>query len=247
MFSFFQKKYFLTDYLHGLIDIHCHLLPGIDDGSKDDEMSLEMISEYQSIGYKGAIATPHVMEGLYGNNSTKIQEYTNRIKQTIKSANIEGFSIEGAAEYMLDKEFDSLIATKDLLPLFSNYVLVEMSYLQKSVFVDSQLFNLQHNGFLPILAHPERYLYLNSKEEVLEFKNRGSLLQLNLLSLSSHYGARVNGKALELLNADQYDFIGTDAHSPRHLRALKNITLPKKHVGNLENLIERMKEKLDIF
>lgn len=245
MFNFFHKKYFLSDYLEGLIDIHCHLIPEIDDGSKSDEMSLEMISEYQSLGYKGAIATPHVMEGLYGNNTEKILEFTKRLEQTIAAASIENFSIKGAAEYMLDKEFDLLIENKDFLPLFENNVLVEMSYLQKAVFVESQLFNLQQQGFTPILAHPERYLYLQSIEEVIEFKNRGALLQLNLLSLSSHYGARVNSKALALLSANHYEFIGTDAHSPRHLRALKEITLPKKYLVHLENLIDQMKEKLD--
>lgn len=244
MFSIFSKKHFVADFLNGLTDIHCHLLPELDDGSKSIEMSLEMIAEYRSMGYKGAIGTPHVMEGFYENNSVKIKDKLNLLQEEVAMAGIQDFDIRAAAEYMLDKDFDKLTETKDLLPVYKDRVLVEMSYLQQAIFVESQLFAIQQQGFTPILAHPERYLYLQSRQDILKLKERGCFLQLNLLSLSNHYGSQVHQKAMELLINGHYDYVGTDAHSPRHLRALKQIVLPKKYITIFEGLIGRVKENV---
>ena len=241
MFEFFRKKYFVADFLGGLTDFHCHLLPGLDDGSKDIEMSLDMIAEYKSIGYTGAVATPHVMEGFYHNDSETILKSLASLKKVCLVENID-FNLSAAAEYMLDKEFDQLCEAKDLLKVFENKVLVEMSYLQKAIFVESQIFDIQQKGFTPILAHPERYLYLTNRTDVLKFKEKGCLLQLNLLSLSNHYGSQVQNKAFELLSHGHYDLVGTDAHNPRHLRTLKHITLTKKYVPFFEALIQKVKE-----
>lgn len=244
MFSIFRKKYFLADYLSGLIDMHCHLLPGIDDGSVNDEMSLEMIRLYKDLGYIGAIATPHIMDGMYDNNSEKIISSLNSLKLTKTENGHEDFLLRAAAEYMLDQGFDTLMKTNDFLIIHDRKVLVEMSYFQRNMYVETQIFNLQQQGFEPILAHPERYFYLTKPEHILEFQQKGCDLQLNILSLSGHYGPAIYKQALYLLIHDHYDFLGTDAHKPEHLKKIKGITISKKMIPFIESLVARTKESL---
>lgn len=241
MFSIFHKKHFIVDFLEGLTDMHCHILPGIDDGAKNEGMALEMLSLYTELGYKGLIATPHIMEGYYNNTSAGIQKSLSEFKIQMSENGYENFPIAAASEYMLDERFDRLSEQKDLLPINGNKVLVEMSYLQKPNFVDTQIFELQQQGFTPILAHPERYPYLTNMDHVLKFKDRGCLLQLNLLALGNHYGGQAGRQAITLLSNAKYDFVGTDAHHPEHLRSLKQITIPKKLVPYFETLVENTK------
>lgn len=244
MFSFFSKKYFIADYLEGLVDMHCHVLPGIDDGAKDDSVSVDMLNHYKDLGYSGLIATPHIMDGYYNNSSTTVTETLKHFRDLVVEEGFEGFKVSAAAEYMLDEGFDKLSKVKDLLPIHGRKVLVEMSYLQKPIYVDSQIFDLQQQGFEPILAHPERYPYLADMSQVLNFKEKGCYLQLNMLALSKHYGSRATKQAFDLLSHGKYDFIGTDAHHPGHLRAIKQITIAKKLLPSFEALIGNTKERL---
>lgn len=241
MLSFFHKKYFIVDYLEGLTDMHCHILPGIDDGAKNEAIALEMLGLYTDLGYKGVIATPHIMEGYYNNTAAGIKETLKDLKSVMSENGYGDFHITAASEYMLDEGFDKLSEQKDLLTIKGNKVLVEMSYLQKSVFVDTQIFDLQQQGFEPILAHPERYPYLANMEQILKFKEHGCLLQLNLLALNNHYGAQAGKQALTLLSNGKYDFLGTDAHHPEHLKSIKKIAISKKLVPNFEALVEKTK------
>lgn len=244
MFSFFSKKYFIVDYLEGLTDMHCHILPGIDDGAKDEAMSLEMLNAYKELGYTGVIATPHIMEGYYGNTSTSITESLENFKRLMVKEGFGEFHISAASEYMLDEGFDKLSEKKDLLPIKGKKVLVEMSYLQKPIFVDQQIFDLQQQGFEPILAHPERYPYLTDMAKVLRFKDHGCYLQLNLLSLGNYYGPQAAKQAFNLLLNAKYDFMGTDAHTPGHLEALKRITISKKLLPHFQMLVGNTKQGL---
>lgn len=244
MFSFFSKKKFLVDYLGGLTDMHCHILPGIDDGAKDNTASLTMLKEYESLGYKAIIATPHIMETYYNNTSSKIKENLKDFNLVKDKEGFGSISIEAASEYMLDTQFEKLTETKDLLSIVNNKVLVEMSYFQKPINVDTMLFNLQLKGFKSILAHPERYQYLKGVEEILYFKTKGSQLQLNLLSLGGHYGKESQKTALALLEKDQYDYVGTDAHHPGHFTVLKKITVNQKLERNIKNVMAKTKENL---
>lgn len=244
MFSFFKKKHFIADYLEGLTDMHCHLLPGIDDGSENDEMSLEMIKQYQNLGYVGAIATPHVMDGFYNNTSVSIAETLKNFKKVLSEKGVTNFKVNAAAEYMLDKGFDELVVQKDFLQIHKDITLVEMSYFQMTNHVDYQIFNLQQLNLRPILAHPERYTYIEKPEGILEFKKKGCFLQLNLLSLSGHYGPNALKQANYLLSNGHYDFVGTDAHHPRHLRKIKEMTITSKLVPSFEQLINKTKENL---
>ena len=245
MFSIFNKKVYITDYLVGLTDMHCHVLPGIDDGAKDNAMSLEMLKQYRSLGYKGTIATPHIMEDYYDNTTSKVQNTLSAFEIYKNENGFSDFKISAASEYMLDQQFERLTAEEDLLPIFGDNILVEMSYFQKPIHVDVMLFDLQVKGFKPILAHPERYQYLKGIDEILEFKKKGSDLQLNLLSLGGHYGTEAQKTAFNLLENNHYNYLGTDAHKPEHFQVLKNISIAKKMILNFEKLIASTKDNIN--
>lgn len=241
---FFNKKSFIVDYLVGLTDMHCHILPGIDDGAKNSDMSLEMLRQYTKLGYTGLIATPHIMKGFYDNTAEGVTGSFNQFQAFIKKNGYEDFSVSVGAEYMMDDGFDALVTKKEILPIVDNKVLVEMSYLQRSIKPFNQLFHLQQQGFEPILAHPERYSYLTTIPQILEYKKNGSSLQLNLLSLAGHYGSQSMRQAVALLENNHYDYLGTDAHHPGHFSVLKRLEVSKKLLPFFEALIDRTKENL---
>lgn len=244
MFSIFKKKYFLVDYLEDLTDMHCHILPDIDDGAKNSDISLEMIREYTDMGYVGAIATPHIIDGIYQNDSKKIKSRLNSLIKTKDKTEFHSFKLSAAAEYMLDNGFSTLMENNDLLTITKSKVLVEMSYFQQNIYVADQLFQLSQLGYEPILAHPERYVYLKTMDDILKFRKKGAYLQLNILSLSGHYGKTAHKQAINLLKNQHYDFVGTDAHHPRHLRKIKEIVLPKYMIPFLKSVVVKTKENL---
>ncbi|WP_298953062.1 CpsB/CapC family capsule biosynthesis tyrosine phosphatase [uncultured Nonlabens sp.] len=238
---FFNKSVFLVDFLEDLVDIHNHILPGIDDGSKDLETTLEMIGGFKELGFKGCIATPHTMEDYYGNDSNGIIEKFNQIKLELEASNHRDFIISAASEYMMDGEFDNLIDTNNYLCLHNNYILTELSYFQKPNNLEELVFKMCQKGLKPILAHPERYRYITSIGAYKDLKSRGFELQLNLLSLTEHYGEDSFQKAKSLLDKGMYEFIGTDAHKPSHLEKIKSIKIKKNQVDSIKKLVENHK------
>jgi len=243
MFSIFSKQLYLADFLEGAIDMHSHLLPGIDDGAKTLEVSKSMVTLYKNMGYMGIIATPHIMEDYYCNTAATITDALRDFKN--QSAHTFQVPYRAAAEYMLDTGFNTLLEKKELLTLSENKVLVEMSYFQKYMHTEQQIFAMQNQGYSPILAHPERYSYVQLKDSK-EFKRRGCSLQLNLLSLSNHYGNEVQKKAYELLTENMIDFVATDAHKPLHLEKIRQIKIPKKMEQNLKRITANTREAFGI-
>ncbi len=239
MFTFFAKHVFLSDLLEDAIDIHCHILPGIDDGASNLDISREMLTAYQNLGFQGIIATPHIMEDYYHNTAKSILETLEVFKRDI-TTNLK-LPYKAAAEYMLEGNFSSLLQKNELLTLGDDKVLVEFSYFQRSNSSEQQIFDIQANGYRPVLAHPERYSYL-TVDEILDLKKRGCLLQLNLLSLSQHYGKDVQKKALALLTEGGIDFTATDAHKPYHLEKIRDIKITKKLEAGLINCIVNTRE-----
>jgi protein-tyrosine phosphatase len=240
MLSIFNKQSFIVDYFDNAVDIHNHLLPGIDDGSPSVAVSQKMIDLYQEIGFSQVIATPHVMEDYYHNNPNKIRQAFDKLKsETDRNSPIP---FRAAAEYMLDSQFDTLLENDELLPLHEDLVLVEMSFFQKPKTLDEKLFQMRQKDLLPVMAHPERYSYINGKNSFESLKDRGCYFQLNLLSLSGHYGKDAYKKAELLLLEDMIDFVATDAHKPEHLEKIKHIKVAKKLIAPLQKAIEVTKE-----
>ncbi len=206
-------------------DMHSHLLPGIDDGSPDLDVSIELIKGMMDLGYTKLITTPHIMWDMYKNSKALILEKLELLRERVKK---EGLAVEidAAAEYFLDDHVAGLVKNNELLTFGGNMVLVEFSMAHPSMSLKDILFDMQMQGYQPVIAHPERYIYLeHNKEFYEELKTIGCLFQLNILSLGNNYGKSVHELASYLIKKGYYDLAGTDLHSMRHLDALKNSSL----------------------
>ncbi|WP_037321050.1 tyrosine-protein phosphatase [Salegentibacter sp. Hel_I_6] len=239
MLSIFQKKFFLADLLEGFTDFHNHLLPGIDDGAKSTEDSVEMIRKFNEFGVTNFIASPHVMGEFYPNTPETIIPALESVKKVLPDGN----TIKAAGEYMMDQFLIDQLEKENVLNVVDNYVLVEMSYFQAPINLAEILFKIQNRNLKPILAHPERYAFyhgsnLNKYEDL---KARGCSFQLNMLSLTPHYGSGMQKKAYELLENGMIDFISSDAHRLEHLEKIGNIKLKKKQLQLIEPVIKKSK------
>jgi len=234
MFSFFQRKKIISDMEWLGIDIHSHILPGIDDGAKNIDLSLSYIRQLQELGYSQLYGTPHVYSDLYPNTPDTIFTALGEVVPAVKQAGLT-VKVNAAAEYMADATF---AATEGLLTLPNNHILIEMSYLTETPNIEQIIFDLQLKGYTVILAHPERYtFYYGNLDRFKRFKEMGCLLQLNLLSIIGYYSKAVKATAEELVKAKLYDFAGTDLHHDRHLKKLTEAVqsgLLYKLVGHLE-------------
>ena len=239
MFEFFSKKKFLVDYLGNFVDIHNHILPGIDDGAENTDASVALIKEFGQIGVSNFIATPHIMHNFYDNTPESIAQSLQELKGVLLTEKIKDVSIEAAAEHMIDDNFEVLIRDGNIMPLRKEYLLVEMSFLQPSINFDTAIEKSMASGYFPILAHPERYAYFGTGiGKYRALREKGILLQLNLLSLGNYYGKEVNKMAFLLLQNRYVDFLASDAHHLHHLEQLKEIQLSAKHIDWLLPVIE---------
>lgn len=246
MLSILKPKKYLVDLFNNFTDIHNHILPGIDDGARDINDSLALVSQLNELGIKHFICTPHTMGDYYPNTPETINEAAVLLKKEL--AEISNPSkIHTSSEYMLDEQFHDHLESKALLPFNDNFLLVEISYLQPPINLEELLFSLTHAGYTPILAHPERYSYYHKKPDYYkELKRLGCVFQLNALSLSNYYGQSVKKTALYLLENNQYDFIGTDTHSKRHVKYLRQINFKKKYLNSIERLVYNTQEKFGL-
>ena len=228
MIHFFrQNRPYLKDLIpDNFVDIHSHLLPGIDDGATSIKDTAYLIKGLEKIGIKKFITTPHVMGEVWKNTSLEIKEKLSAATQELEFPNINK-RFKAAAEYMIDEEFRELFKKEPLLTLKENYVLVEMSYVSPSFQLYEILFELQSAGYQPVLAHPERYnFYHHSLDDYKKLKKAGCLFQLNMLSATGYYGEHVAKVSNSLVKEGLIDFIGSDLHHARHLEALhKKIVL----------------------
>jgi len=217
-------------------DIHSHLLPGIDDGSKSLEESAMLVEELMKMGYQKFITTPHIMSDCYRNTPEIIAERLATLKEflTKKELNIE---IEAAAEYYLDEGFVEKIKKKEKLLTFGkNYILFETGFNNKPLNFFEVIFDLQSNGYQPILAHPERYTYIQQNPKLLEtLMQKGVKLQVNLNSLANYYGKPAQKIAQKIIDKGMLSLVGSDCHGTRHIKALKQAR-QKKHFYRLAEL-----------
>ncbi len=204
-------------------DIHSHLLPGIDDGVKTVEESLEVIKHLISLGFKKLITTPHIMSDYYKNTPEIINSKLNEVKNTLKAANIK-IDIEAAAEYYLDENFyKKIINNEELLTFGDNYILFETSFTVEPLILKEVIFRLNSSGYKPVFAHPERYQYLQEKKKLLnELIDQGLLFQINALSLTGYYSKQVQKSAEDLINKNVVAFIGSDCHNMAQAEMLKS-------------------------
>ncbi|MFV8281321.1 tyrosine-protein phosphatase [Christiangramia marina] len=234
MLSIFSRSKYLVDLIEGMPDFHNHTLPGIDDGSDSIDTSRELFKGYSEIGIDHIVATPHIIGEFYPNTSKSIGEAFKKVKEA--KAGPKNFSF--AAEYMMDQHFLEILANDDVLTVTDNKVLVEMSYFQAPINLTQILFKLQNSSKAPILAHPERYTYMHSKDlsKYHDLKTRGCLMQVNMLSLSNHYGKSIQKMAYQLIEEGLIDYICSDVHKISHLEKIKEIKIPTKYVQNITTI-----------
>ncbi len=222
--------------LYDLTDWHSHLLPGVDDGVKSIDEAIAILSGMEKAGVRKVWITPHIMEDMP--NTTA--ELKSRFKELCSSygGNIR---LKLASENMIDGLFAERLASRDLLPIGENddMLLVETSYFNPPMNFDKTMEEIKIAGFTPLIAHPERYAYVDDLGEYQHWKEMGCALQLNLLSLGGHYGDKAKHKALELLKNGMYDYVGSDTHRAGHFESLKKICISEKLADNLARLLSR--------
>lgn len=227
MFGFLRNRTIgETGILHGMTDWHCHILPGVDDGFRSLEDSLEALSRYESLGVSEVWLTPHVMEDV----PSTTEALKNRFSE-LCDAYKGPLRLYLAAEYMMDNLFERRLRDRDLLPLGTGgkHLLVETSYYNPPAGLVEILKSIKTAGYFPVLAHPERYMYMDM-EDYSALMDSGVRLQLNLCSLVGMYGKEVQKKAFRLLRKGYFSIVGTDLH---RLSQLDFLTKTRRLPGNI--------------
>lgn len=219
----------MNNFSESFIDIHSHILPGIDDGAKTMGHSIELLTNMYKLGIRNFVCTPHVIEGVWENSTEKIISTFNELNSVVEQTpHLKEISLRVAAEYMIDENFQKLLENKDFLPVKDNKILVEMSYLAPPANLFETIAEIQVKGFKPILAHPERYKTFHQDLAVYErLKAAGCMFQINFISLSNYYGKDVHESAIWLLRNNMIDFIGSDLHHMRHMEIIESVVTRK--------------------
>lgn len=226
------------------VDMHSHLIPGIDDGSKSMDHTIGMLLRFSELGYKKVITTPHIMFDYYKNTPEIILKGLEEVRAEVKRLNIP-IEIEAAAEYFYDEHFVDLIEKEKLLTFGKNNVLFEFSFGTKPNNIDELIFNLKSKDYQPVLAHYERYLFFLDEgiAPARRLRENGVHIQMNLNSLTGHYGKDIKRQAELLVDSDLIDYLGTDCHRIEHLDILQS-NLSQKYFRKLNEMSFRNKELL---
>lgn len=228
MFFFKKSPPLLPSYTFLGVDMHSHLLPGIDDGAKDIDATLALVRRLMDMGFTALYTTPHVMADLYPNTREIILGKLEEVRVALREAGLD-IPIGAAAEYLMDEAFGDKVKSGELLTLPGNRVLVEMSFVSAPPNLDQYIFLLQTKGYKVVLAHPERYLFLRDQfHRYAELKSRGVEFQMNLLSLAGYYGLPTRDNALQLLKSGMIDYLATDMHHERHADNIAHLLEDKK-------------------
>ncbi|MCU0467191.1 MAG: capsular biosynthesis protein [Arcicella sp.] len=208
------------------VDVHSHLLPALDEGAKSLEESVALILELKQLGFHKLILTPHIMAGFYPNSPHKIQKHLLSLREHLAEKQIE-VEIEVAAEYYLDAFFmKELLSANELLTFDSEegakYLLFETQHLHEPKQLFEAIKRISRKGYTPVLAHPERYNYLQRNRLLVhQLYETGLLFQVNINSFSGYYGSRSRELAEYLSVAQMISFLGTDCHKQEHIEMLQ--------------------------
>ena len=243
---FFNKKQTIaaSGIMQGAVDHHSHILPGVDDGIETMDEALQALATYEDLGIKKLWLTPHIMEDI-PNTPEKLKNRFAELKATY-TGNIE---LHLAAEYMIDNHLHKLLqdshskqqgenSANTLLPIGTrgNHLLVETSFFSRPMRLMEMLELIKSKGFHPLLAHPERYMYME-KAEYLELHRSGVKFQLNLASLAGGYGQIAKKNAKWLLYNDLYTVCGSDLHCKDGLKYITECKLSKQDIKLIKCLL----------
>lgn len=222
--------------LSDFTDWHSHILPGVDDGVSTLDESLAILDSYEQAGIKTLWLTPHIMEDI-PNTTAGLKE-----RFELLSENYTGnIKLNLASENMIDNLFIRRLEEEDFLPIGEDgkTLLVETSYFNAPLGFTDTIEAITAKGYTPLLAHPERYNYINSIDQYRRLKELGIEFQLNLLALCGHYGPVVKEKAMQMLHEGMYDRVGSDIHRQQHLDILTGMKLPKDTISKLNPVLNQ--------
>ena len=241
MISLFKKKYSLADCIpEEYTDIHSHVLWGVDDGAKTIEESALLLQGMIDLKFAKCITTPHTNTSF---KTTTKEVIVNRHQELLRALPelSNQLQLQAASEYLIEPELDLHTKTKTILTLKDNYILVEIPYINEPLNLFQHLFEIQLSGYIPVLAHPERYaFYYDNMDRYYELKKAGCLFQLNLLSTVGYYGKKALEATDYLLKNQLIDFTGSDIHHKKHLDAFSE----KIKIREISLLIEAMKRNV---
>lgn len=202
-------------------DVHSHFIPGIDDGAQNLEQSIEMIKAFAELGYRKVVTTPHVMADGYRNTPEIILGGLEKVRAEVRRQGID-MEVDAAAEYYLDHELEQKVMKKEVLTFGNNYVLFELPFIAEPAILFTAIFNMQTQGYRPVLAHPERYQYWHADGSKYEqLKERGVLFQVNTVALCGAYGPSTRKAAERLIDAGWVELLGSDCHTMNHVGAIR--------------------------
>ncbi|RFS18006.1 tyrosine-protein phosphatase [Emticicia sp. C21] len=204
------------------VDVHAHILPHLDDGASNVDQSITIIRGLQALGYKKIIATPHVMSGFYNNSYEDILQSLHLLRSILKRNNIN-VEIEASAEYYLEDNLFRSIERGEILS-FGNqkkYLLFEASFIAKPAYLIESAHRIQQAGYIPVLAHPERYISLNNIDTLTRLLFNGILFQVNIGSLTGYYSKQAQEMAETLVKKNMVAFFGTNCHNESQLKGIK--------------------------
>ena len=210
------------------MDMHSHLLAGLDDGVKSLEEAKEVIKDLAEMGFEKLITTPHIMNDTYRNDAKGIQNGLVELQQHLAKNSIN-IKLQAAAEYYLDEFLYARIINKQpLLTFGEKYLLFETNFISEPLQMKEFIFQASSQGYRLVLAHPERYGYM-TMEKAEDLRNRGVFFQLNSLSIGGMYSKSVQKMALQLIDKGWVDFLGSDCHNPVQSKMLKALQKNKHY------------------
>lgn len=220
-------------------DIHCHIIPGVDDGAPDTEIAVKLVGRMRKWGIERIFASPHVTDTSFENTEETLGPALIGLNEALSEVNNDDFKVSRHAEYRIDDFFFNQLEKGNIKTLPQNYILIENSFMQEPWNLEQVVFDLKLKGYQPILAHPERYSYyaLENKQRYQQLHDAGLLFQINLLSLANHYGGYERDTAEWLIEKGYVDFLGTDLHRSRHADSIDlylKSSRAKKHFKQLE-------------
>lgn len=221
MFNFFKHKKENTQLFYHT-DVHCHILPGVDHGSQNVGESLAMLKAQMEMGINRVILTSHTTAETFENTPETLTEAYHVLCEAVKKEGLD-VELEVSSEYRIDEYWTEMYEQGRILPMPGNYILLENSFIQELISIDTLLFDLQCKGYHPILAHPERYRYYHQRRErYSKLHASGVKFQVNILSLAGYFGGGARENAMWLIDNNMVDMLGSDMHNMEHARIIKN-------------------------
>ena len=212
------------------VDVHSHFIPGIDDGAQTLAQSIELLTAMRELGYRKVVTTPHSMADGYRNTPEIILGGLEKLRAEVERVGLD-MSVDAAAEYYLDHELEQKVATRKVLTFGDDLLLFELPFISEPAILRTVIFQMQTQGYRPVLAHPERYgFWYNDFGRYEDLKSRGVLFQLNTVALAGAYGPQAQRTAERLIDAGHYELLGSDCHHLGHVEAIRrSLTSPYLH------------------